>query len=197
MLVVDQFGGRGAYRAICFDSHLLSSQSLRNNILVSGNALNFNVGEGVKFALPNVFWTRLQGKYGTVSRRRTATSLLSVCLFVCVPLQCFLMANSDILCARQWDGHCDYQCCGSHCVLSPFRGGILRRCSPGRTESAKFGHVIVIAIMATLQNYNENNNIMRTVAGLLLLTKNRSLSLSLSLSFSRLLGWHAAECLPS
>ena len=32
-----------------------------------GNALNFNVGEGVKFALPNVFWTRLSGKYGTVS----------------------------------------------------------------------------------------------------------------------------------
>jgi len=27
--------------------------------------LNFNVGEGVKFALPNVFWTRLQAKYGT------------------------------------------------------------------------------------------------------------------------------------
>lgn len=30
-----------------------------------GNVLNFNVGEGVKFALPNVFWTRLTGKYGT------------------------------------------------------------------------------------------------------------------------------------
>jgi TPM domain len=40
VLVVDQFGGRG-------------------------NVLNFNVGEGVKFALPNVFWTRLQAKYGT------------------------------------------------------------------------------------------------------------------------------------
>lgn len=40
VLVVDQFGGKG-------------------------NALNFNVGEGVKFALPNVFWTRLQGKYGS------------------------------------------------------------------------------------------------------------------------------------
>jgi TPM domain len=39
VLVVDQFGGRG-------------------------NVLNFNVGEGVKFALPNVFWTRLQAKYG-------------------------------------------------------------------------------------------------------------------------------------
>lgn len=40
VLVVDQFGGKG-------------------------NALNFNVGEGVKFALPNVFWTRLQAKYGS------------------------------------------------------------------------------------------------------------------------------------
>mmetsp|Transcript_29745 Transcript_29745/g.49083 ORF Transcript_29745/g.49083 Transcript_29745/m.49083 type:complete len:246 (-) Transcript_29745:69-806(-) len=40
VLVLDQFGGRG-------------------------NVLNFNVGEGVKFALPNVFWTRLSGKYGT------------------------------------------------------------------------------------------------------------------------------------
>jgi len=40
VLVVDQFGGKG-------------------------NVLNFNVGEGVKFALPNVFWTRLSGKYGS------------------------------------------------------------------------------------------------------------------------------------
>lgn len=40
VLVVDQFGGKG-------------------------NVLNFNVGDGVKFALPNVFWTRLQGKYGS------------------------------------------------------------------------------------------------------------------------------------
>jgi len=40
--VVDEFGGKG-------------------------NVLNFNVGEGVKIALPNVFWTRLTGKYGTVS----------------------------------------------------------------------------------------------------------------------------------
>jgi hypothetical protein len=42
VLVVDQFGGKG-------------------------NVLNFNVGEGVKLALPNVFWTRLQGKFGTLS----------------------------------------------------------------------------------------------------------------------------------
>ena len=40
--VVDEFGGKG-------------------------NVLNFNVGEGVKFALPNIFWTRLASKYGTVS----------------------------------------------------------------------------------------------------------------------------------
>lgn len=40
VLVVDQFGGKG-------------------------NVLNFNVGEGVKLNLPNVFWTRLQAKYGT------------------------------------------------------------------------------------------------------------------------------------
>jgi len=40
ILVVDEFGGKG-------------------------NVLNFNVGDGVKFALPNVFWTRLSGKYGT------------------------------------------------------------------------------------------------------------------------------------
>jgi len=40
VLVVDEFGGKG-------------------------NVLNFNVGDGMKFALPNVFWTRLTGKYGT------------------------------------------------------------------------------------------------------------------------------------
>jgi hypothetical protein len=39
VLVVDQFGGKG-------------------------NVLNFNVGEGVKLNLPNVFWTRLQAKFG-------------------------------------------------------------------------------------------------------------------------------------
>jgi hypothetical protein len=51
VLVVDEFGGKG-------------------------NVLNFNVGEGVKFALPNVFWTRLSGKYGTVSN----TILCSLCM---------------------------------------------------------------------------------------------------------------------
>lgn len=39
VLVVDQFGGKG-------------------------NILNFNVGDGVKLNLPNVFWTRLQAKFG-------------------------------------------------------------------------------------------------------------------------------------
>mmetsp|Transcript_10022 Transcript_10022/g.24288 ORF Transcript_10022/g.24288 Transcript_10022/m.24288 type:complete len:245 (-) Transcript_10022:171-905(-) len=41
VLVVDQFGGKG-------------------------NVLNFNVGDGVKLALPNVFWTRLAGSYGNL-----------------------------------------------------------------------------------------------------------------------------------
>jgi hypothetical protein len=39
VLIVDQFGGKG-------------------------NVLNFNVGDGMKFILPNIFWTRLQSKYG-------------------------------------------------------------------------------------------------------------------------------------
>lgn len=54
VLVVDQFGGRG-------------------------NVLNFNVGEGVKFALPNVFWTRLQAKFGTV---RTPVLLLKMLMLL-------------------------------------------------------------------------------------------------------------------
>ena len=44
---------------------------------MAGNVLNFNVGEGVKFALPNVFWTRLSGKYGTVSLHLSILSLVS------------------------------------------------------------------------------------------------------------------------
>jgi TPM domain len=42
VLVVDEFGG-------------------------NSNMLNFNVGDGVKLALPNIFWTRLSNKFGTVS----------------------------------------------------------------------------------------------------------------------------------
>jgi hypothetical protein len=39
ILIVDEFGGKG-------------------------NVLNFNVGDGMKLILPNIFWTRLQSKYG-------------------------------------------------------------------------------------------------------------------------------------
>jgi len=31
----------------------------------TANILNFNVGEGVKLSLPNIFWTRLQSTFGT------------------------------------------------------------------------------------------------------------------------------------
>jgi len=41
VMVVDEFGGKG-------------------------NALNFNVGDGLKLNLPSIFWTRLQSKYGTI-----------------------------------------------------------------------------------------------------------------------------------
>jgi hypothetical protein len=58
VLVVDQFGGRG-------------------------NVLNFNVGDGLKFALPNIFWTRLSGKYGTVSERMLL-GLVGCCCVVVV-----------------------------------------------------------------------------------------------------------------
>ena len=59
VLVVDEFGGKG-------------------------NVLNFNVGEGVKFALPNVFWTRLSSKYGTVSGLQFMCFVLcSISMFLC------------------------------------------------------------------------------------------------------------------
>jgi Beta-propeller domains of methanol dehydrogenase type len=66
VLVVDEFGGRG-------------------------NVLNFNVGDGVKFALPNVFWTRLSGKYGTVSLNILSREVLHLYSHV------FLLNHSAIL----------------------------------------------------------------------------------------------------
>ena len=73
MLVVDEFGGKG-------------------------NVLNFNVGEGVKLALPNIFWTRLQGKYGTVSFAEDR--VLEIPVVGAHAL--FLTAIEDVLCERQW-----------------------------------------------------------------------------------------------
>ena len=71
VLVVDQFGGRG-------------------------NVLNFNVGDGVKFALPNVFWTRLSGKYGTTFYVRDNGIDLSVTNAI----------ESIASCLRSEDGFC-------------------------------------------------------------------------------------------
>lgn len=34
--------------------------------ITSRNLLNFNVGEGLKLKLPNVFWNRLQSKFGSI-----------------------------------------------------------------------------------------------------------------------------------
>lgn len=34
--------------------------------LTKRNLLNFNVGEGLKLKLPNVFWNRLQGTFGSI-----------------------------------------------------------------------------------------------------------------------------------
>lgn len=61
---------------IFYPSHFFSEQTAYYKSQVvdqfggKGNVLNFNVGDGVKFALPNVFWTRLTSKYGTVSEMK-------------------------------------------------------------------------------------------------------------------------------
>ena len=71
VLVVDEFGGKG-------------------------NPLNFSVGEGVKFALPNIYWTRLQGKYGNtffVKENGLDVSILSA-------------IDSITKCLRSEDGFC-------------------------------------------------------------------------------------------
>jgi len=71
VLVVDEFGGRG-------------------------NILNFNVGEGVKFALPNIFWTRLQAKYGTTFYVRDN----------CIDLSIVNAIEGVVTCLRSEDGYC-------------------------------------------------------------------------------------------
>merc|ERR1712176_1713341 len=71
VLVVDQFGGRG-------------------------NVLNFNVGDGVKFALPNIFWTRLQSKFGTTFYVRENGIDLSITNAI----------ESIVTCLRSEDGFC-------------------------------------------------------------------------------------------
>jgi hypothetical protein len=75
VLVVDQFGGRG-------------------------NVLNFNVGEGVKLVLPNVFWTRLTGKYGTVSYFIGGVDSNTYFFSLVIIL---LRKTLDILCQREWN----------------------------------------------------------------------------------------------
>lgn len=71
VMVVDEFGGKG-------------------------NPLNFNVGEGVKFALPNVYWTRLQGKFGNTFYVRE--NGLDVALLTAI--------DSIVNCLRSEDGFC-------------------------------------------------------------------------------------------
>lgn len=65
VLVVDDFGGKGRFSWLSLGGTFVW---VRYSLLsrLPGNVLNFNVGDGVKFALPNVFWTRLSGKYGTL-----------------------------------------------------------------------------------------------------------------------------------
>ncbi|KAI2494950.1 hypothetical protein MHU86_19551 [Fragilaria crotonensis] len=71
VLVVDQFGGRG-------------------------NVLNFNVGDGLKFALPNIFWTRLSGKYGTTFYVKENG----------VDLAAINAIEAIVSCLRNEDGYC-------------------------------------------------------------------------------------------
>jgi hypothetical protein len=77
VLVVDQFGGRG-------------------------NVLNFNVGDGVKFALPNVFWTRLSGKYGTVSQSKCYGDSFSILPNKACLSPSYTRNIVDLLCEREW-----------------------------------------------------------------------------------------------
>lgn len=62
----------------------------------AGNVLNFNVGDGVKFALPNVFWTRLSGKYGTTFFVKENGMDLAVTNAV----------EAIVSCLRSEDGYC-------------------------------------------------------------------------------------------
>ena len=60
------------------------------------NVLNFNVGDGVKFALPNIFWTRLSGKYGTKFYVRDNGIDLAITNAV----------EAIVSCLRSEDGYC-------------------------------------------------------------------------------------------
>lgn len=89
VLVVDEFGGKG-------------------------NVLNFNVGDGVKFALPNVFWTRLSGKYGTVSVFVLCFSLL---------IKCWKLNSTYLYCCNIISNTVGYKLCGMTDMIrfQPFR----------------------------------------------------------------------------
>lgn len=60
--------------------------------------LNFNVGDGVKFALPNVFWTRLQAKYGTTFYVRENGIDLSIVNAIEAIAQC--LRSEDAYCVN-------------------------------------------------------------------------------------------------
>ena len=64
--------------------------------LCLGNVLNFNVGDGIKFALPNVFWTRLSGKYGNTFFVRENGMDLAVTNAI----------EAIVTCLRSEDGFC-------------------------------------------------------------------------------------------